>query len=259
MIIKSILYPDFHHPFHDKKALNSVIKFTKSFNPDEIVIMGDAIDMACVNRWESAKENLRHFEGRRIKQEYEKFDEDILTPLEDSVSDKCKKVYLQGNHEMWIDVVIDKNPFLEGLLELEKVLELKERGWDWIPYITKKNNGENLRGEYKMGKLTCIHGEYTTQFHTAKTVNSYDGSIVTGHLHDIQSYTKVTQNKNKSDSIGMSIGCLCNKSPLYMKGKPNKWVTAFAVVYRDSVTGDFNIYPIIIKNGKFFFEGKLYQ
>jgi len=258
MILSSVLLPDFHHPYNDKKALNPILSLIKEKNPDEVLIMGDAIDMACVNRFELEKMNLRHFEGRRIKQEYENFNEEILIPIENNISQKCKKIYLQGNHEVWIDRIIDQNPFLEGLLELEKVLDLKSRGWEWVPYITKKNNGENVRGEYKLGKLTCIHGEYTNQFHTLKTINSFDGSVVAGHTHDVQSCTKVLNNK-KCDYIASSIGCLCNKSPAYMKGRPNKWVTAFGIVYRDSVSGDFNLYTVTIKNGRFFFEGKEYK
>ena len=42
---KVILLPDFHHPYHNKKAVKAVFEFIKWFKPDEINLLGDALNM----------------------------------------------------------------------------------------------------------------------------------------------------------------------------------------------------------------------
>lgn len=166
------------------------------------------------------------------------------------------KCHFTGNS--WVDQAIDKDPSkCEGIIEIENCIDLK--GWQVIPYIQKKANGTYLRGKYQVGKLQVMHGDYTNQYHSAKTVNSVCKSIAYGHSHDIQSFSQVTANDINDTHIAWSIGCLCNLSPSYIKGRANKWVNGFAVVYSDEKTGNFNLYQVVISNNKFMFNGKTYK
>jgi len=159
------------------------------------------------------------------------------------------KCHFTGN--CWVEDVVDKNPQLEGLIEYYNILDFKKRNIKFIRWI-EKNGG---RGCYDIGKLRLIHGEYTGQYHAAKTSNSYSKNVVYGHTHDIQSFTKITNDGDIHQA--QSIGCLCQLSPGYMKGRPNKWVNGFGVLYtRDD--GTFNVYTVIISNNKFTFNDKTY-
>ena len=56
----------------------------------------------------------------------------------------------------------------------------------------------------------------------------------------------------------MSIGCLCNKSPSYMKNRPNNWIHAVATVDVQQ-NGNFTPHVIPIYNGVATHNNKLYK
>jgi len=254
---KAILLPDIHHPHHDIAAWNAVLKFLKWFQPDIVVLLGDAMEMRAIDHWKREKGDLKSFEGIRLLYDYGLFEDEIMKPIEELLPN-AEKVYMGGNHEDWINKVINQNPQLEGMIELEKVLQLKERGWKWIPWVSKDRATNTVRGVYKIGKLTIFHGHYTNIYHARKTADSYSKSTAYGHTHDIQSYTKVHVDDVGDYHTSQSIGCLCNKSPEFMRGRPNRWVHGFGVMYvRPS--GHFNLYVPIIINGVFNFADKVFD
>lgn len=253
LIKRVILLPDLHHPHINKPAVNAVFQFIKGFKPHVVNLIGDAMNMDAIDLWKKKKGNNKHFEGKRILKDYESFDRDILTPLEKLIPRDCEKTYMGGNHEDWINTVISKDQNLEGMVEPEIKLRLKERGWEWIPYI--KNN---RRGIKQYGKLLVFHGDYTNIYHAAKNANTHSKSCVYGHTHDIQLYTKVFTDDYQSFHTAQSIGCLCELTPEFMRGRKNRWVNAFGVLYvRED--GLWNLYVPVIIRGKFTFNGKTFD
>ena len=250
MINRVVLLPDFHHPHINKPAVDAVFQFIKWFKPHAVNILGDAMNMDAVNHWKRARGAKKYFEGKRIKKEYEDFDFDILKPLDKLVGKNCEKTYMGGNHE-------DKLPEFEGMIEVETSLRLEERGWEWIPYIKYNDRTDSYtRGIKQYGKLLVFHGQYWNKYHSARTADTYSKSCAYAHTHDVQLYTKVTVD-DRGFHTAQSIGCLCNTSPEFLKGRINRWVNAFGVLYvRED--GIYNLYvPIIIK-GKFIFAGKVF-
>lgn len=255
---KIVLLPDIHYPHHNVEAFRAVLKFIKWFKPDEVNLLGDAMNMDTVNHWKRDKGNQLYFEGKRMKAEYEGFDRDILRPIEKAIPKHCVKVYMGGNHEDWVNEVIEKNPQLQGMIEPEIALNLKKRNWIWIPYIIHNNDDSWKRGMREYGKLVVFHGEYTNKYHAFKTASSFSKSVVYGHTHDIQMYTTTTQDDYTSFHTAQSIGCLANLSPEYLKGNFNKWVNAFGILYLRE-NGYFNLYTPIIVKGKFIYAGKIFE
>jgi hypothetical protein len=258
MIKRILLFPDIHYPHHDEAAMNAVYKFTKWFKPHAINLTGDAMNMDSVNHWKSERGSKKYFEGKRLLKEYEMFDRDILSKIEKIVPKNCEKTYMGGNHEDWINTLIDKIPQLEGLVEPDVALNLKEREWEWIPWINWTDSSKCIRGIKKYGKVLVIHGQYTNECHSKKTALTFSKSVIYCHTHDLQSYTKVFADDGRGFHTAQSIGCLCNISPDYMRGGMNRWVNAFGVLYvRED--GMYNLYvPVIIK-GKFCFDGKIFD
>jgi len=249
-----VLLPDIHHPYHNKEAFEAVLQFLKWFKPDEVILLGDAMDMLAVSHWLEEKGQRRQQENLRIVEDYEYFARDILAPIEKACP-SARKIYMGGNHEHWAVQLVDKDPKLEGLVEPEICLDLAGRGWAWIPYLIKnKYNDENM-GKYKIGKLLVFHGMYATMNHAKKTAETMSMSSAYCHVHDIQSFTKVHVDDPRSYHTAQSIGCLCRKAPPFMRGKANKWVNAFGVIYVRP-DGHFNLYVPIIVNGKFSFCNK---
>jgi hypothetical protein len=250
--------PDFHHPHINRPAVSAVFQFIKWFKPHAINILGDAMNMDAVNHWKMAKKAKKYFEGKRLIKEYREFDEEILTPLEKLLPRDCEKTFMGGNHEYWIDTLIEKLPTFEEMIEVETSLRLEERGWEWIPWIKYDEEKDSYtRGIKKYGKLLVFHGQYWNKYHSAKTVDNYSRSCAYAHTHDIQSYTKITADDYKDFHTAQSIGCLCNTSPEFLKGRMNRWVNAFGVLYvRED--GMYNLYVPVIINGKFTFEGRVF-
>jgi len=246
---KVVLLPDIHHPHHDVPAWKAVLKFMKWWKPDTVVLLGDAMNMDAVDHWRKEKGDNKFFEGKRLQYDYGLFDEDVLQPIE-VLLPNAEKIYMGGNHEDWINGVVNQNPQLEGMIEPEISLELYKRGWKWIPYIYKDKAGNTVRGMHKLGKLTIFHGHYINIYHAKKTAETYSRSTAYGHTHDIQSFAKVHHDDVADFHTSQSIGCLCNLSPSFLKGRPNKWVHGFgALIVRPD--GFFNIEVPIIINGKF--------
>lgn len=254
---KCVVLPDIHFPLHNKPALAVVMKFIKWFKPDIVILGGDALEMAPISHWEKGNGNIRKSEGKRLLRDYRDFDKQILSKLE-RLCPKARKVYLGGNHEIWAERVVDEFPALEGIVEVENALRLKDRGWEWIPYLVKQKTGGIRKGFLKIGKLTIIHGEYTNKYHANKTSETFMKSVLYAHTHDLQMITKVTVEDPNDFHTCTSIGCLCDRSPVYLWGKPNRWVHGFAIVYFQD-NGNFNTYvPVIIK-GKFIYGGKIFS
>lgn len=242
---KIVLLPDIHYPEHSKESIKSVLLFLKDFKPDTVIYQGDQLDMGVISHWN--KDKKRKVELKRLKQDYEGFDKDILLPVEKAVGKKCKKVWITGNHEDWAQMYLDKNPEVEGMIEPEICLNLGKRGYKYVP----------LNGVYKLGKLNVIHGFYHNQYHAAKHVSVFEGSVVYAHLHTTQEFTKTSPVDTGNFHSATCLPCLCDLSPDYMKNRPSSWVHGFGVVYL-LPNGNFHLYRIVMVDNRFIFNGNYY-
>ena len=50
---------------------------------------------------------------------------------------------------------------------------------------------------------------------------------------------------------------LCELNPVYVRNKPNAWVNGFSIIELQD-TGDFNVLPVVVSDGKFSYGGQLY-
>ena len=235
---------DLHHPFHQKTLWENILKITADLKPDYFIFGGDNLDMDSVNHWDIENGNRRGMEGKRLKKNYDDFNEQILDPLIKLLPDSTRKIFMLGNHCQWLEQYIDKIPELEGFAEIERNLNLKD--WKIIPY----------RQTIKIGKIYFHHGEYTSKYHAAKMVDVYERNIVYGHLHTAQSFTKVTPVDGEAH-CAISIPCACDMNPRYMKDKPSAWVNGFGIFYIHP-DNNFNIYTVISTKGHFVWNSKRY-
>lgn len=237
---KVVLLFDVHLTEKVPKQYEVVKKFIKGFIPDIVVLGGDFMDCSSLSHWNQNKK--REMEGKRFAKECQVANKELDFLQEYSF----KQVYLKGNHEDWVDQYVDAHPELEGLIDLESNLKLKER---FIEVV-------DVNKLYRLGNLYITHGMYTNLYHAAKHLNRLGCNVVYGHTHNIQS---AMMNMRMQKPIqATAIGCLCDHSPSYLKGKPANWINGFAVVYLQD-NGDFNLYPVNIIKNKFIFEGKLYS
>ena len=103
MLEKIVLLPDIHYPHQNKEAVKAVFQFIEWFQPNTVVILGDGLEMEAVNHWQRDKGNRKFLEGKRMADEYEGFDREILTPLDklctpkDGRRRKPRKIFMGGN------------------------------------------------------------------------------------------------------------------------------------------------------------------
>lgn len=233
-------------PIHDQKAWNALLKFAEDFKPSVWIHGGDMLDCGVISHHTKGKPG--QIEGLRLLADAKEGREAFIKPVEAIVPPSGTLVYIIGNHEDWLRDLSEEIPGIEGLLDIRSLLGLKR--WKVIPQ----------GGAYNLGKLTFVHGDQIAGGENAakNAVIAYERNVRFGHFHTHQTYTKNSTLDYKNGKTGVSLPCLCTKTPRYGEGKPNKWAQGFAFGYvRDG--GYFNDYVVTIVDGTFVVNGKLYK
>ena len=231
-----LLSPEDEHP-----AYTLVKRFASDFKPDFVVHIGDALDLPYLGPY---------------------CEDDIMVQAqgcwEDDVSllnrelDFWQKLtpefyFIQGNHDERTERAAKSAPKFAASLAYERRFDFKGRGIKYYRLVDDP---------LKLGKLFLIHGWYWNKYHARKTVDEFSGNIVYGHVHKFQTQSRVLTAR-KDEIQAWSIGCLCDKQPEYVKGRPTGWQHGFAILYLGE-KGQFNLYPANITKGSFMFEGGEY-
>ena len=223
VIERAIVTPDKHFPIHDEKAISVVCQAIELVKPDTYIDLGDT------GEWE-------HFSSHYWKGRSAKPMEDLIPLLDKDVSDvnagmdiidksldkvNCKeRHFIQGNHEVWLDKFVVRYPYLKEYTTYN-ALRLKERGYKYHPYNRKKL--------LKKGKLNFTHGKFVPKYHAFKHLDVYGESIMYGHTHDLQRFTKT----NAGGTISAwSLGCLkdIEADEDWLSGRLTNWNHAFAII-----------------------------
>ena len=140
------------------------------------------------------------------------------------------------------------------MIERVDSLKLEERGWKIVP----------LGHSFKLGELNVIHGEILTgignqagAFPAKKAIDIYSSNVLAGHTHAAQSFTKISPVEVKKKYMAWIAPILGACNPSYLRNRPTAWLNGFTIVeLRDK--GLFNLYPVIVVDGKFSYGGKQY-
>jgi hypothetical protein len=172
---------------------------------------------------------------------------DIIDKSLDKVN--CKeRHFVQGNHEVWLDKFVVRYPYLKEYTTYN-ALRLKERGYKYHPYNRKKL--------LKKGKLNFTHGKYVPKYHAFKHLDMYGESIMYGHTHDLQRFTKTTAGGTIS---AWSLGCLkdIEADEDWLSGRLTNWNHAFAIIdwFKG---GNYKVEVVEIIKGQTSLWGKLIE
>jgi predicted MPP superfamily phosphohydrolase len=228
---------------HDPKAMDLALRFTTDFQPDVIILGGDILDCGAISHHNKNKPGRT--EGLRILSDGQECARTFIEPL--NRIEGAKKVYITGNHEDWLQDLVDEQPALEGLVSLQSLLPLND--WTVIP------QGEH----FNLGKLSFVHGDQLAGGeHVAKSaVITAERNIRFGHHHTYQVYTKSSFLDYKNAKNGIAVPCLCTRTPKYGEGKANRWQQGinYGYVWPD---GTFADQVSLIVNGRMVADGRLY-
>lgn len=245
-VLKMIFQPDTHLENRDEKALCVFMQFVEWYNPDIYCIGGDLIDAEGISHWPAKGMKPRRFIPEVL------LAREFLKKLK-SITNCAQYIYLEGNHEDWINQAMAARmpEFFDGLEEiglmpdLSSLLDLKRYGFDLIP----------VNEILKIGKAHFTHGLYCGANHPKKHLDVIKGNIYYGHLHDVFSTHQPSINGFLEAA---SLGCLCRLDAPFLKGKPSNWAHAFGIFefFKD---GSYSFYCPRIFNGRFSFNGKVFN
>ena len=239
---KILLIPDVHVPYHDKDAFNLMLKAGKEFKPQHVIIMGDFADFYGVSS--HSKDPNR---ALKLKEEIESTKE----ALDQVIALGAKNnVFVAGNHEDRLERYLrDRAPELFNFISIPKILELKEKGFKYVPY----------KRAYKLGKLNVTHDTGVAgRYAHYKALDTFQHNIVIGHTHRI-GYA-VEGNANGERHLCAQFGWLGDVEEIdYMhQVKARKeWSLGFGIGYLDPKTGVVYLIPVPIVNGTCLIEGKI--
>lgn len=256
--VSYVFLPDIHYgfervqgkkvPLHNPRILDAVGLFLQDFQPDYIIYGGDALDCGPVSH-HNRKRNFS-IEGLRLVEDAAGL-ADIMRRYRIAAYDKDRgdttEVFLEGNHEDWLNDLVEDYPGLAGAFDLKKLLS---------PWMTVIPQGE----VFKLGKLHFLHGDQvrSSLYPSRWAVDAYEKSVRFGHFHTYQTFTKVSALDAADARTGVAVPCLCNRGPGYGKGAPNRWLNGFNYGYVESGGTYFDMTPIITNN-KFVAEGVEYS
>lgn len=208
---------DLHVPYHDKKAIDTAIRFVKKkHRVTHLVINGDYGDFYRISRFQ------RNPMKRSLREELDT-QRDGLEYLWKQFPN-ARKFYKRGNHcERWNHWVWNHAPEMADCehMQLGEVLKLTNYGYEEV-------GDEPIMA----GNLPILHG-HELGFGAASPVNPARGAftktmstVLVGHHH--QTSTHSQGDMWHKEKAAFSQGCLCHLSPEY--ARINKWNHGFAVV-----------------------------
>jgi hypothetical protein len=242
---KVVFVSDMQVPYHDPVAIRNVVAFIKKFKPDQVITIGDEIDLPQISRWTEGTPGW--------------FEQSLASDRDATVEilwDLQVTDMIRSNHtDRLYNVIMKKIPAFLALPELkfEKFMKLDELGIkfhrkplefapDWIAIHGDEGSVKPTPG------LTAL-----------EAARRHGKSVVCGHTHRAgqSAFTEASGGVLGRVLRGVEVGNLMQFSKAgYTKGVAN-WQQAFAVFYVDkkAVT---NTIVHIEKDGSFVFEGKRY-
>lgn len=217
--------------------------FLKDVKPEMIIFGGDFLEMEALSAWDQDKRKL--MEGRRYSTEIAVGNRELDDVQ--SGSPGSEYVFMEGNHEARARRYVEKNPEMEGAVLIHGNLDIATRGMEWV--------SENSM--YRVGHMHFLHGWYWNKHHALRHVLDVGGNCMYGHVHKPQAYCHELRSMRRTH-MAMSVGCLCDLNPAWLRNRPNSWQHGFGFVeFRPS--GEFQATPINIVDGRISYAGETWR
>jgi 3',5'-cyclic AMP phosphodiesterase CpdA len=249
--LTGLIIPDVHDaPETDKQggadpyAWSVMMQAIPMIKPDFVVIIGDFMECTSVNSYQWAKRKRPPIEYTldELAWEYESANK-RLDELDKVVGKKCQKLFIQGNHEVWIDNLFTENKHTDPRFRPEQGMNLKDRGYKYIKH-----------GKWvKLGKLYLNHGTQAKGVnHNRQMLMKHGKNMIYGHTHDLNAYAMPTL-----DGIIKSYSCgsLCLRDKDFLRGATTNWEHGFMTAHLHK-SGYFTPKQYSINYGTTWVHGK---
>ena len=192
-------------------------------NPTRVVFIGDLMTFDCFSNWD--KDKRKKMEGRRYIKEIEKGREFISRMYDHAPNWKGDIILTEGNHEDRVSRYLDYNPELDGALDYQKDLGIKDE-WTIIPYkeyynvqgvafthIPISEAGKPLGGKYVCHRALELH----------------QGSVVFGHTHKLQ-VAPLHRHGSPHLNQALNVGCYFSHIDEYALGSVTSYWRGLVLV-----------------------------
>jgi predicted phosphodiesterase len=219
---KILVLSDIHVPYHNIKAITTMIDREGKEKPDVILLNGDLLDCHSLSKY------VKNPKMRSFAEELEIAGQ-LINVLKKEL---CERIILKlGNHEeRYQHFLWTKSKELIGVEDFEMRNLMIKRAGD-IEVVSDKRI-------IKAGHLNIVHGhEFISSSGQVSSVakSFYDkgkASVLGGHHHKTSEFTSVSMNGEMTTTF--SSGCLCELHPQFMP--INQWNLGYATVTLD---GDY--------------------
>jgi predicted phosphodiesterase len=250
-------------PFHDTSAINVALEIAGSIDPDQIIWLGDFLDLAPFGRFEQ--------EATFAQTTQASLDYGYSLLLRANDIADGNQVLLEGNHDRRLEKAITKNcieafglrqaasPEDWPVMSVPNLLRLDELA---VRYV-----GGYPAGSYWLNeRIKCIHGSTVrSNGSTAKAVVDEERvSVIFGHIHRIETHYKTSETYSGGRvRLAHTPGCLCRidgavpstKSSTDLSGRPvthhENWQQGLTVVSYGEGDKPFSLESVFINT----FEG----
>ncbi|HBT77054.1 MAG TPA: hypothetical protein DEB39_09040 [Planctomycetaceae bacterium] len=236
----SICISDLHLPSHNVKAVKMVVDFIREQKPGRIHVLGDAIDMWTLSRFD--KDPARRL---NLQEELDAV-RDWLRELRDAAP-HSQIIYSEGNHEYRLrKYLMSEAKALAGLraLSLDQLLDFQKLR---IRFQTQDR-------PYRIGHLLFTHGQFVSRWSGMSAKRHFEQfgcCVIHGHTHRLGAFYHTDIN----DCYGAwEVGCLSTLNPDYVTAPD--WQNGFAVVHHSSKY--FSVELVAIIRDQFAFRGSLF-
>lgn len=248
-----LLLSDCQYPYHDKRAVDAVIRFVKDFRPDEINCVGDELDSPQPSRWTKgmAGEYAGTFHRDRLgcHQMMKRFREALGPNKPFRVS--------RSNHGDRVELYVQRYaPALGDLpeLKIDKLL-----GYDQLDI-------EYMRQPFTIAPgWVMAHGDESGLSQIAGTTGlrlarKMGHSVAIGHTHRMCVMPESFGVNGKVSTLtGFEVGHLMDvRQAGYLGFGAANWQKGFGLLYVDGK----NVTPVAVpihNDGSFTVEGKVYR
>jgi hypothetical protein len=254
-------------PIHDETAIKASLRLANDLQPDTVVDLGDTTDFAELSRFSPDSDHFQQTLQPSLQRTHDLFAEfTAATP-------GARRVTVWSNHvKRLTDHVLKNAPALYNLkavgdkyaaMSYPGLLKLDQIGWDYA---------DGYPGEYEYADdLAFMHGTFAVS--SGSTANklsraNYGRNVVQGHKHSIE--TQYHTDRKGRPLGAFVVGALCKIDgavPSYHNsvGVDNQPVKHFenwqngVMVIRDYSDGNYQFDQVVIRDGKLFYNGKLYD
>ena len=238
-----LIVSDAHVPAHSPIWWDLLLQVAKSLRPKHLVIIGDFADCYGISDHDKDPDLANHIADELV----------VVNKCLDQLDalGATDKLYIEGNHEDRIRRYVQKRPELRNVLTIPKLLHLKERGWQYVPY----------KEHAKRGAVHFTHDVGSAGRNAVfRALDTYQHSVVTGHTHRLQYIVEGNAVGDCKVSAMFGWGGDVEQVEYMAKVQARKnWALGLGVGYLDPASGYVYLTPIPIVHGTCMVNGRLYR